>query len=120
MRPWLLLLAFVVVAVVVLSQGELTPPVDAPPPQGEPSLASLEALEADLEEWAEGRWPDWRWEWDAESNTVMISITADAAANDTALTSYCRILKNIAREHVPGYSFEGVIEQRGVVARGCK
>ena len=98
MRPWLLLLAFVVVAVVVLSQGELTPPVDAPPPQGEPSLASLEALEADLEEWAEGRWPDWRWEWDAESNTVVLSITADAAANDTALTSYCRILKNIARE----------------------
>ena len=120
MRAGLLLLAFVVIAVVAINIDRKPPPVEAPPPTGAPDLKRLEALESDLAGWGEGRWQDWQWRWDAETNKLVVSIATDPQANEVAVAGYCLVLKDLAQEHARGYPFEGIIKRSGRVVRVCR
>ena len=92
----------------------------APPPNREPTLKQLEAFESELTSWAQGRWSDVRWKWDAEADKVVVWITTDPQANEHAVRAYCETLWNLAKKHVRGVPFEGVIKRRGLVVNVCK
>ena len=113
------LLAAVVLAAVLMSGcGPSDDKRRRPPtPLAPPSQSVLDAMENDLAEWGEGRWHNW----DATYHDGMVElrVAADPAANETALNGYCDILRDIAKEHAPGYTFVGNIAVLGEIKKKC-
>lgn len=80
---------------------------------------SLNLITEDLEGWAEGRWSKYEASYDTNSSSLVLTISASPQANEVALTSYCRVLKDIANKYASGYKFVGKIYINGTVKKTC-
>ena len=109
-----LIIVCLVIYAITSTGGPSQPKAKTPIP---PSQSVLDAMENDLAEWGEGRWHNW----DATYHDGMVElrVAADPAANETALNGYCDILRDIAKEHAPGYTFVGNIAVLGEIKKKC-
>ena len=83
------------------------------PPKPPLSQAKLSAIEEDIKGWAEGRWLNYTVGYDQDDETVIIQIAVDPSANEIAINSYVKILKDVFNKHASGYKLVGRIYQYG-------
>jgi len=68
--------------------------------QIQPSREQIEAVNAEMAEWANGRWTEYAATWSPDAGVFSLSATADSAADADAIKSYCRILDDIVSKHL--------------------
>ena len=83
------------------------------------SMSSLNRIEGDLWDWAEGRWEDIEVFREGDYHVVAL-IEIRPEANATAKSSYCRVLeKTIPQYLVKGQTWEAELIQNGRSVKGC-
>ena len=106
-RPLLLLITLTLIAG---CSFEKKPPL----PQ-----SKLDAINERLDSWGDERWRNWKASYLEKDETLLIRVAADPMANEIAMNGYCNILKDLANEYAPGYSFVGSIYQYGELKKSC-
>jgi hypothetical protein len=80
-----------------------------------PSDSQEKAAKREMAEWAEGRWLRHSAYWDAEAQRFILSALAYSDANSVAIDGYCRIMKDIAREHLQGVNVSAGVMRDGQI-----
>ena len=103
-------------------QSEGAPKLDSVSARGsiDPiSSLSLNNIEGDLWDWAEGRWDDVRVFREGDNHVVAL-IEIRPEANSTAQSGYCRVLGESIRKYLDrGQTWEAELIQNGRTVRGC-
>jgi|GEM_PF-972236 len=79
---------------------------------------SIQALNNDLNGWAEGRWTDVVV--GQSDGELLVRVYAQSGANEVAINGYCKVLKDSATKYIPsGHKLNLFIYQNGEVAKAC-
>jgi hypothetical protein len=86
----------------------------------EPTSEQITAVQKEMADWADGRWTEYSATWSPESSVFILSATADSSADGTAVKGYCRILDDIASNHLPGVKVSAAVYFQSGAKIVCK
>ena len=100
-----------------LASSDTGTATNTPIPTKQVSQAQIQALETDIQGWAEGRWDDIQVGQD--NGSVIVRAYTDSQVNEVALNGYCKILLESVREHTPNTKFYISLVQGGEIVKSC-
>ena len=83
-----------IVASIVMSPSENSTPKQP---------ANMSAIQAGLDEYAEGRWLDTQLANNDDGILIRITVDTEVAINDVAATSYCNVIGDNLRQNAPDH-----------------
>ena len=101
-----------IVASIVMSPSENSTPKQP---------ANMSAIQAGLDEYAEGRWLDTQLANNDDGILIRITVDTEVAINDVAATSYCNVIGDNLRQNAPDHVRDAdvFIYQFGEVVKVC-
>ena len=72
-------------------------------PQVPPTQSQLNAITSELDSWGEGRWNNWKVSYLNNDETILVRIAVDPSANEIAMNTYIKKVKEIIKKHARKY-----------------
>lgn len=84
-------------------------------------LADMAAIQAGLDEYAEGRWLDTQLANNEDGILIRITVDTEVPINDVAATSYCTVIGDNLRQNAPDHIRDAdvFIYQFGELVKAC-
>jgi hypothetical protein len=86
----------------------------------EPTSQQIDAVRAEMAILAEGRWTEHSARWSPETGLFLLSATADADADATAIKAYCRLLDDVANKYLSGVKVSAAVFFQSGAKIQCK